>query len=67
MSLRLTIYLLVAFATLPAKSQDRSTSLNVPAQGKSLPASGNFHITFANGVEFASGRTVYGTFEAKFP
>jgi hypothetical protein len=40
---------------------------NIPAEGQNLPAGGNFHVTFANGVEFASGRTVFGTFAAKFP
>jgi hypothetical protein len=40
---------------------------NVPAQGKKLLASGNFHVTFANGVDFASGRTVFATFDAEFP
>jgi hypothetical protein len=40
---------------------------NVPAKGSNLPAGGDFHVTFANGVEFASGRTVFGSFAAKFP
>jgi hypothetical protein len=43
------------------------TLFNVPAEGKKLQAAGNFHITFANGVEFASGRTVFGDFNASFP
>jgi hypothetical protein len=40
---------------------------NVPKENSGLPAGGSVHITFANGVEFASGRTVFGDFQAKFP
>ena len=40
---------------------------NVPQEGQNLLAGGDFHLTFSNGVEFASGRTVFGTFAAKFP
>jgi hypothetical protein len=40
---------------------------NIPQQGQGLLAGGSVHLTFANGVEFASGRTVFGSFQAKFP
>ena len=35
----------------------------VPVVGQ--PVSGNFHVTFENGVETASGRTVFGSFDVK--
>lgn len=37
----------------------------VPRAGK--PVTGNFHITFDNGTDAASGRTVFGTFTARVP
>lgn len=41
---------------------------NVPMQGQGLPATGDFHVTFQNGVEFASGKTVFSqSFQAQFP
>lgn len=41
---------------------------NVPEQGQGITAAGDFHITFENGVEFASGKTVFSTgFQATFP
>ena len=41
--------------------------INVPQQGQNLKAAGDFHATFTNGVEFASGKTVFGSFQAVFP
>jgi hypothetical protein len=44
------------------------TLQNVPQQAMGLKASGDFHCTFENGVEFASGKTVFSTgFQAAFP
>ena len=43
------------------------TLQNVPQQGMGLKASGDFHCTFENGVEFASGKTVFSSFQAAFP
>jgi hypothetical protein len=41
---------------------------NVPQQGQGLNAAGDFHVTFQNGVEFASGKTVFSqAFQAQFP
>lgn len=41
---------------------------NVPQQGMNLKAGGDFHVTFENGVEFASGKTVFSNaFQAQFP
>lgn len=41
---------------------------NIPQQSMNLKAAGDFHVTFENGVEFASGKTVFSTaFQAHFP
>ena len=40
---------------------------NIPQQSMGLAAGGEFHVTFDNGVEFASGKTVFGPFQALFP
>lgn len=41
---------------------------NVPQQAMGLSAAGDFHVTFENGVEFASGKTVFSKgFQASFP
>ncbi len=40
---------------------------NIPERGQGLPSVGDFHVTFENGVEFASGKTVFSTFQAQFP
>jgi hypothetical protein len=40
---------------------------NIPMQGSNFFAVGDFHLTFENGVEFASGKTVFSGFQAKFP
>lgn len=45
----------------------RLTLQNVPQQGMGLKAAGDFHCTFENGVEFASGKTVFSSFQAHFP
>jgi len=42
--------------------------VNVPEQGQGLVAGGDFHVTFENGVDFASGKTVFSNgFGAQFP
>ncbi|MBL8953327.1 MAG: hypothetical protein JNK82_21315 [Myxococcaceae bacterium] len=43
------------------------TFLNIPQQGAGLPAVGEFNVTFENGVEFASGKTCFSSFQAQFP
>jgi hypothetical protein len=41
---------------------------NVPHQGQGLPLTGNFHVTFDRGIQFASGKTVFSNgFQAQFP
>lgn len=40
---------------------------NIPERNMGLPSVGDFHVTFVNGVEFASGKTVFSTFQAQFP
>ncbi len=40
---------------------------NVPKEGENLQAAGTLHLTFADGIDFASGRTVFGNFNANFP
>jgi hypothetical protein len=41
---------------------------NVPMQGQNLFSVGSFHVTFEDGVEFASGKTCFtDRFDAEFP
>ncbi len=38
---------------------------SLPASG--MTVQGEFTVTFVNGIQFANGRTVFGTFEARIP
>lgn len=52
--------------TFPPIRVGEMTFNNIPVSGQDLTAGGDFHVTFTAGVEAASGRTVFGSFNAKF-
>ncbi len=52
-------------STFPRISRGKLTLFQMPVSGKTV--SGKFNITFEDGVDVASGRTVFANFSAKVP